>query len=206
MKSSKQSDYQPFLVVENREFRELMETLKPHYQIPSRKHFSRPVVPKLYSNIRRHMEQVLTHDLETVKSMSLTIDLWTSRKQKSYISVTNHYLTHDFEMKNCALECSHFPGQHTGSAIYYKFDNARNMSSTLTENHVEHLSCAAHSLQLAVSDAVVEVGLDSLLKKCRSIVGHYKNSTKLRERLQSLQKKTEFTRAFSNSGCGHTVE
>ncbi|KAJ8892229.1 hypothetical protein PR048_004809 [Dryococelus australis] len=125
-------------------------------------------------------------------------------------------------MKNHTLEYSHFP------AIYYKLcqltsnwgislpltqiqiyvvnDNARNMSSALTGKPVEHLSCAAHSLQLAVSDAVTEVGLDSLLKKCRSIVGHYKHSTKSRERLQSLQKKTEFTRAFSNSDGGHTVE
>ncbi|KAJ8888653.1 hypothetical protein PR048_008145 [Dryococelus australis] len=81
-------------------------------------------------------------------------------------------------MKNHTLECSHFPGQHTGSAIYYKLcqltsnwgislpltqipiyvgsDNARNMSNALTGKPVEHLSCAAHSLQLAVRDAVVE--------------------------------------------------
>ncbi|KAJ8886215.1 hypothetical protein PR048_012424, partial [Dryococelus australis] len=204
-------DYQPFSVVEDHGFRKLMETLESRSQISSRKHFSRSVVPKLYSVTRRHMEQALNHDLETVKSMSLTIDLWTSRKQESYISVTNHYLNCDFEMKNCTLKCSHFPVQHTGSAIYHKLcqltsnwsislpltqipiyvvsDNARNMNSVLTGKPVEHRSCAAHSLQLAVSDAVAKAGLDSLLKTCRSIVGHYKHSTKSREMLQSLQKK-----------------
>ncbi|KAJ8896263.1 hypothetical protein PR048_001607 [Dryococelus australis] len=211
-------DYQPFSVVEDRGFRELMETLKPHYKIPSRKHFSRYVVLKLYSDIQTHMKQASNHDLETVKSMPLTIDLWTSQKQESYITVTNHYLTRDFEMKNHTLECSHFPSQHTGSDIYQSCginlpltqipiyvvsDNAKNMSSAQTGKPVEHLSFAAHNLQLAVSDAVAEVGLDSLLKTCRSIVGHYKHSTKSKERLQSLQKKTEFTTAFSNSDGGH---
>ncbi|XP_063216764.1 zinc finger BED domain-containing protein 4-like [Bacillus rossius redtenbacheri] len=157
------------------------------------------------------MEQALSHDLETVKSVSLTIDLWTSQKQEGYISVTSHFLTRDFAMQNHTLECSHFPGQHTGTAIYQKLchltsnwgislsstqipiyvvsDNARNFSSALTGKPVVHLNCVAHNLQLAISDAVAEVGLDSVLKTCRSIVGHYKHSTKSRERLQSIKKK-----------------
>ncbi|KAJ8886073.1 hypothetical protein PR048_012279 [Dryococelus australis] len=103
-------------------------------------------------------------------------------------------------MKNHTLECSHFPGQHTGSAIclqnfpiYVVSDNARNMSSALTGKPVEHLSC------IAVSDVVAEVGLDSFLKTCTSIIGHYKHSTKSRERLPSLQKKTECIIALSDS-------
>ncbi|KAJ8875237.1 hypothetical protein PR048_023132 [Dryococelus australis] len=122
-------DCQPFSVVQDCGFRELRETLEPCCQIPSRKHFTRSVVPKLYSS----------------------------------------------------LPLTQIP-------IYAVSDNAKNMSSALTGKPVEHLSCAAHNLQLAVSDAFAEVGLDSLLKTCRSIVGHYKHTTKSRERLQSLQK------------------
>jgi len=62
-------------------------------------------------------------DLENIKSISFTFDLWSSQAQQSYISLTCHYLTNKFKLKNKTLCCSYFPGEHTGNAIYNKIKN-----------------------------------------------------------------------------------
>ncbi|KAJ8870725.1 hypothetical protein PR048_029750 [Dryococelus australis] len=59
-------DYQPFSVVDDRGFKELMETLEPRYQIPIMKYFS------IYLCTVRHMEQALNHDFESQINASNT--------------------------------------------------------------------------------------------------------------------------------------
>ncbi|XP_063235837.1 zinc finger BED domain-containing protein 4-like [Bacillus rossius redtenbacheri] len=204
-------DYQPFSIVNDRGFRELINFLEPRYSIPSRKHFSKTVVPKLYADTRGKVAESLQCELQTAQSFSWTLDIWTSRAQVPFISLTAHYLNAEFCLQNRTLDCSHFPGEHTGAAIYEKIchltadwkisallisvpvyvvsDNARNIKAALTGKPVEHLFCVAHTLQLAIDNAVTQVGMGKILKKCRSIVGHYKQSSKASERLHSLQSK-----------------
>ncbi|KAH7970925.1 hypothetical protein HPB49_016716 [Dermacentor silvarum] len=43
-------DLQPFICVENRGFKELMNHMEPLYRIPSRTTFSRTIIPELYSD------------------------------------------------------------------------------------------------------------------------------------------------------------
>lgn len=77
-------------------------------------------------------------------------------------------------------------------------DNAANMSVAMRKLKINHLSCCAHTLQLVVNDAlhpkhkknnastsvddstvnVSGTAIANLLKICRSIVGHFKHSTK----------------------------
>ncbi|XP_063234924.1 E3 SUMO-protein ligase ZBED1-like [Bacillus rossius redtenbacheri] len=204
-------DYQPFSIVNDRGFRELINFLEPRYSIPSRKHFSKTVVPKLYADTRGKVAESLQCELQTAQSFLWTLDMWTSRAQVPFISLTAHYLNAEFCLQNRTLDCSHFPGEHTGAAIYEKIchltadwkisallisvpvyvvsDNARNIKAALTGKPVEHLFCVAHTLQLAIDNAVTQVGMGKILKKCRSIVGHYKQSSKASERLHSLQSK-----------------
>jgi hypothetical protein len=122
-------------------------------------------------------------------------------------------LTKQFELSYKTLECSYFPGEHTGENIFLKIkamvnewnidisnlsipiyivtDNARNIScglNTYNDNDtLHHYFCAAHTLQLAIEDSLKENNMGSLLKKCRSIVMHYNHSTKSWERLQQIQ-------------------
>lgn len=202
-------DYQPLSIVNDNGFQELMNTLEPRYQIPTRKQFSRVLIPELFHETKTKVSNILCTDIQHAESLSFTMDLWTSRSHDPYLSLTAHYLTTDFIMKNMTLQCSHFPGEHTGSAIHGKVvellkdwkisdevvplyvvsDNARNLISAFSfaSPEITHTFCMAHTLQLGINDAVAEAQMGSLLKKCRSIVGHYKSSTKSRERLESLQ-------------------
>ncbi|CAI6354380.1 unnamed protein product [Macrosiphum euphorbiae] len=70
-------------------------------------------------------------------------------------------------------------------------DNARNISCLFNNYNsndiLHHYFCAAHTLQLAIEDALKENNMGSLLKKCRSIVTHYNHSNKSWGRLQQIQ-------------------
>lgn len=48
---------------------------------------------------------------------SITTDIWSSRMMQSFMAVTLHYLTEEFEMKNFVLEVSPLKGSHPGAFI-----------------------------------------------------------------------------------------
>lgn len=67
-------------------------------------------------------------------------------------------------------------------------DCGRNMLVTFRSLNVESLTCFAHKLQIAIL-AVQNSGTNfkNLLKHARSIVSHYKHSSKTIERLYQLR-------------------
>ncbi len=78
----KASDNQPFSIVEDQGFIELIAHLEPHYLIPIRTYFTQDALPKLYSKVRG----VIAEDLEQAKFISFTSDLWTcSNSNESFI-------------------------------------------------------------------------------------------------------------------------
>ncbi|KAJ8884946.1 hypothetical protein PR048_011142 [Dryococelus australis] len=71
--------------------------------------------------------------------------------------------------------------------VFLVTDNARNISAAFHEKPVTHLTCAAHTLQLVINDAVRENNVEPVLKKCKVLVGHYRHSTSAREQLQACK-------------------
>jgi len=49
-----------------------------------------------------------------IKYFSTTTDIWTSRTMESFIAITIHALTDDFNMINMTLEVEPLQGKHTG--------------------------------------------------------------------------------------------
>ncbi|KAL4132161.1 hypothetical protein QTP88_009368 [Uroleucon formosanum] len=208
-------DYQPISIIEDYGFKRVIAAAEDRYFLPSRKLLSQKLIPELYANKKKLLMTEIKMDLENIKSISFTFDLWSSQTQQSYISLTCHYLTNKFKLKNETLGCSYFPGEHTGNALYNKIknmiakwnieiensdsnisiffvtDNARNISSALSHNgsNFEHISCTAHTLQLAIDDAVKESNMTDLLKRCKAIVTHYNHSNIASERLAETQKR-----------------
>ena len=43
-------DLRPFRLVESSEFRDILKSLDPRYQVPSRKQFSEVIIPSMYTN------------------------------------------------------------------------------------------------------------------------------------------------------------
>lgn len=201
-------DYQPYSIVEDEGFRDLINELEPRYQIPDRTHFSRTVVPNLREEIKAAIAKSIAADMEAgVQSVSYTTDGWTSRSCESYLSLTCHYMRHDFTIASYVLATSYFPKSHTADnlreklehleaewnipstiPIYTVTDNARNIVAAIQQSKWEGISCFAHTLQLAIKDAKKETsGLNNVCTKGRAIVGHFRKSSTARAKLLSYQ-------------------
>ncbi|KAH6937304.1 hypothetical protein HPB50_026499 [Hyalomma asiaticum] len=208
-------DLQPYSCVENRGFKELMNHMQPLYKIPSRTTFSRTIIPELYRDTVTAVKERIHADFqEGVESISLTSDMWTSRSNESYISLTCHYLTSNFEIRSFALENRSVTESHTALSILEHLqamidnwelplqkvplcvvtDNARNFRAALRGISCVPMQCMGHTLQLAIKDAKEETaGVPAILKKCRAIVGHYKHSAQAAARLQDCQQRMELS-------------
>lgn len=97
-------DLQPYDFVESRGFRELVHEMEPLYKTPCRTTFSRTVVPELYRDTVRPIKGIIHSDIQDgIQSLSFTSDMWTSRLNESYTSLTCHYLTANFELRAFSL-------------------------------------------------------------------------------------------------------
>lgn len=68
-------------------------------------------------------------------------------------------------------------------------DNAANITNGVSISDCDSIRCTAHTLQLAVNDSLKEPIIKELLKKCRSIVTFFKQSTKSYEILKKMQER-----------------
>ncbi|XP_058487194.1 zinc finger BED domain-containing protein 4-like [Solea solea] len=76
-------DSQPFSVVEDVGFRELMHLMDPNYILPSRKALKAMVDIKYQEAKEKAREQV-----QKAVAVSLTSDMWTSINMDAYLAVT----------------------------------------------------------------------------------------------------------------------
>lgn len=156
----------------------------------------------------RKCENVIEQDYENLEALSITADLWSSRAKDSYISCTAHYMNSNFIYKHFTLACPPFPGEHSWEAILSKLnsiltdwgigkkailiyivtDNANNIQCAIKNNSQwTHVNCMAHTLQLAINDAKMGLGIDKLLAEARKIVSHYNQSPKAYDRISTIQ-------------------
>lgn len=198
-------DLRPYSVVENGGFRDLMKTVEPRYKIPSRQHFAEKCVPEMYNKIKKKVKEELI-DAERV---ALTTDAWTSCATNSYVTITAHHISPDWELRNHVLQTRVFNDSHTGRNIGALLkdacadwnisdkhpalvtDNARNMIVAGAESEMSpHLTCFAHTLNLASQKAFHVDIAARLLGRVRRVVGFLHRNIRgaeiLREKQQLL--------------------
>ena len=113
------------------------------------------------------------------------------------ISLTAHWITHDFSRVSAVLHAHRCEGSHTGEYICKKLedmlkiwgisktrvhliihDNASNMKKASQEAQLPSLGCFAHTLQLIVNEGVLsQRAVIDILAICQKIVGHFKHLT-----------------------------
>lgn len=106
-------DLQPFSVVDDPGFRELVATLSPTYELPSRTTLTRNYLASKFVD----MEAAVKRTLDCVDYVSLTTDIWTSRTTQAYIAITAHYVTKNWTLGSVLLGCVSITGSHTGIHI-----------------------------------------------------------------------------------------
>ena len=187
-------DMQSLRVVENARFRKYVGILCPGYCPPTRRMLSERHIPELYSRLKQKLSDVLSSAL----AVALTCDLWTSRSNESYKTITSHFFTsNSWRLHSAVLQTSPMYGRHTAENISevlqnavreYKLpvvsaivtDNARDMVNVVSVSGFTSITCAAHTLQLSVRKILQDKNIDAVIGKCRNLVSHFHRSSQKR--------------------------
>ncbi|XP_073667609.1 E3 SUMO-protein ligase ZBED1-like [Paramisgurnus dabryanus] len=158
-------DMVPLITVEKDGFKQMIKTLDPRYEMPSRKYFSQVAIPNLYQKHRAKLET----DLATVHHFAATTDLWSSRTMEPYLSLTVHFISEEWVLQSHCLQTSYFPNDHTGEflaaglkeafdswglseqkLVAITTDSGANIKKAIELNNWTRLQCFGHRLHLAI--------------------------------------------------------
>lgn len=77
----------------------------------------RTTVSRKLKRLNEQYQERLRNQMLDVKKLSLTCDFWSDRLLKSFLCVTGHYVTNDFEYKSVILSFDQFYERHFGIRI-----------------------------------------------------------------------------------------
>ncbi|CAM4494650.1 unnamed protein product [Leuciscus chuanchicus] len=194
-------DMVPVATVEQVEFKKLLKTMDPRYELTSRNYFAREALPQMYTEVR----QSLADRLANVTHFALTSDMWSSRTCEPYMSVTVHFIQ-DWEMKTACLQTSYFPQDHTGEHIAEALqdaiaswklqekylvaittDNGSNIVKAVELNEWLRMQCFGHRLHLAIGHGMNDKRVTRAISLCKRIVSCFSYSWKKRRHLAEVQ-------------------
>ncbi|XP_067284005.1 zinc finger BED domain-containing protein 4-like [Pseudorasbora parva] len=209
-------DLQPYSVVEDNGFNELLHLLEPRYKIPSRRFFADKIITEMHKSIT---SRIKAHVAEA-HAFAFTCDIRTCEyTTQSYISVTSHWINEDFKRTHATLRCEAFDGRHTALNIADALqdpnqeiikacnkeiikawdipvtkcplvlrDNAANMQKAMSEAGIPSVGCFAHTLQLCIHDSLFsQQSVSDMIALARKTVGHFRHSSSAKSRLSALQ-------------------
>jgi len=109
----------PLNLVDNDEFRELIEELDACYKLPHSKKLG-VEIENLYSNVKSK----ISSSLQNARFISICTDIWSKPGMTaSFLGITAHYFSHqDSQRHNVTLAVSRLPSPHTADRILETFD------------------------------------------------------------------------------------
>jgi len=189
-------------------FRQFITVVEPNYKI-----IKEEALKKRLHYFKSTVEEKIRNDLKAVQSVVCTLDCWSSLAQHSYITITAHALNNDWSPMSFTLTTQETEERHTASNIAEKLENvfsnwkikdkvttlitdnnAKNvvnavqLLSSTTNANISDVTCAAHSLQLAINKALKEDSISEIIKRSSSLVGHFKHSNLAKQSLLNNQK------------------
>lgn len=105
-------NYQPLSLVENVGFLDYTNKLQPLYSVPSRKQLATKLLPHDYNSIQSELKS----RLQTITDLYITTDMWSSDCDKSYITVTFHFIFEN-NLYSPKFNTWEVIGSHTGLNI-----------------------------------------------------------------------------------------
>jgi hypothetical protein len=112
----------PLSITENEYFQHFLAILDSQYTPVARSTIAVDI-EKRVAAMKTFLEEVLSK----VKTINMTVDIWTDRRMRAYMGVTAHYVIRDaeghFTLKSSLLACDRFTGRHTGDRISAELEN-----------------------------------------------------------------------------------
>ena len=200
--------------MENSYFLKLIDLLSKNnvsFKIPNRKK-----IKALVKDEAEERRVKIKEKFAKVDKVAITTDCWTSTKQKiGYMGITVHFYN-EFVLHSISLGVKQLSGAHdstylattigqilTDYEIFHKCvaitgDNASNIKLAAHLLNIPFYGCFAHILNLIVVNTLKTFNseenddidcneMNSLISKCRKLVGLFNHSTKLNEQLLSEQ-------------------
>ena len=168
----------------------MISHLDKRFFVPSEKTIRQKLIPKLYRQVQYKIKQSL--DENYVAVYSITIDIWSSKGQRSFISYTVHYINVNLQRKISILRCMPYDSAHTRESIAMVLseirkswflqnvhclvrDSAANLVKGSEIANQQSVGCMCHILHLIVKHGVLEQSgvklmrqrLKKLVKKLR---------------------------------------
>ena len=204
---------QQLSIVDEPAFCNLLQVAEPKFRLPHRTVITSKVLPEAYSEVQTAVERQLV----TAEKCTITTDLWTSQYQQcSYMSLTVHFIDRNFTLQSKCLQTLEVPQDHDTASlkdiistmlsnwkIKDKFcggitDNDSNIVSAFGLLKIDHFPCIAHTSQLAVNKGLKVARIQRIIGRCKTIVSHFKRSTK---ETCKLQEKTRIVETTTTHAC-----
>lgn len=130
------ADVQPFSLVENASFREMIAGISG-----GRTHMCRKTLMQRIERGFQNMKEAITETLQDVQTVCTTADIWTAH-HRSFMGITCHWIEPEtLDRKSAALPCERIRGRHTYdviaakvSQIHAEFQIQGKVSATVTDN------------------------------------------------------------------------
>ena len=107
----------PFTIVEEPNFINFVHTLYPDAMLVSADTVKRKIIDLYKTNISK-IQEVFKN---IPGKISFTIDIWTSPSNKSFLSLTAHYIDKNWELKNVLVDFIQIFGKNFNYFIYISF-------------------------------------------------------------------------------------
>ncbi|CAG8786659.1 8717_t:CDS:2, partial [Gigaspora rosea] len=154
---------QPIHLVEIDDFKLLLKSFDSRFKMPC----VSTIKTIIFDTYTLATKQIIDLISKTSDTVSLTLDIWSSRAHDSYLGITCHWLTDSFELHEIVLEIGELD-DHCASDIvesvnsvldkfninYQKIfsittDNGANVKSAIQQMGITNVKCAGHTLQLS---------------------------------------------------------
>lgn len=207
-------DFQPYSIVNDAGFREIMEYMDPRYQLPCRQTLTNQIVPQIHENCKLAVADIFNN----VKYIVLSFDGWSSVAQDAYIGIVGHYIDDNWQMKKVLVDlilitsvsedaktiASEVKEACENVGIYNKIvgfitDEASVMiSAVVHEMKKAHLPCFAHVLNTIIRNSITKClqgeveeetkAFSALFAKNRDIVSFFHRSNKAQRIFDEVQR------------------
>jgi hypothetical protein len=201
---------QPISTVTNLAYKEMISYFNPSFNMPG----EQKIKTKISKSYKYNCENLMNLLNETATTVSLTIDLWSSRAKHGYLGVTATWITPDFKIKDVMLEIKYAPSPHTaktiaellyqcitswnleGRVMAIVTDNGANIKSTFPiliqkdkcEN-IQRIPYATHTLQLTIGKGLTPVEI--LIARVKRVINFFSTQKQI-ERLEDAQSKLNY--------------
>jgi len=186
--------------VESKAFRRFMQARDPKVTVKSRSSLVKTTLPLLERNLREAKDRLLEEHLPKISGAAFTSDIWSSKGQNSFLSLTMHFVDSNWKLHNLVMAVSHLEDpSHTAEVICAKMesqvedipipesatvtfttDGAASMIKAMRDSALvtEHLVCFCHTISNCLQEALSHPMIEPSIQKLKELAGATHNSIK----------------------------